>query len=350
MLNFRTYVVATVILCAPIRHERFNNSSLADGNMNNINRRQQDNTKAYEITQRLRAGLNGDKLELRPRIKTQYEKANGGLDTSTVYHPSHGYKFADDGLPVARISSVIIKGDVKEVAAMWNDIKGRHQWDKTAAMSSVSISSEDGIEYNYFRGKAGWLIPARDFVFTSVTLPPAVVGLNSINSVVIFRKDARDKLPASGGWNIVRGEQNSLLVLEPLGLTRTKATLLVECDPKGWGWMLGPGIVDFCAGDSIVQSLWWLKRAIEADVEDDSLSVEEIAQRRFKRKQEREKELGATILDDMGATSKEDLLKTVSVLEASLARLAQDERESGLNLRELKERIQSDLAKAKSRL
>jgi len=344
-------------------HVSHNASCLAEKDSKALKTRQEENAKAYEITQRLRAGLNEGKIDTwgqpdltgkldhRARIKSQYEKSIGGIDVFTLYDKQSGsYTFGSTGLPIARVASVEIKGDVKSIAAMWSDAQARQQWDKTAASTSITVSAEDGVQYSYFRGKAGWLIPAREFVYTSVALPPAVVGLNSINSMVVFQKDAHDKLPSSGAWAVVRGKMNSLLVLEPVGHSRTKATLLVECDAKGLGWLLGSSAVDFLAGDSTVRALWWLKVAIEEDLGDDSLSIEAAAQKRFTRKQERERELGATIVDHGSANSKEDIQETVRILEARLQALSRDEKEAGLNLGDLKARVRADLAKARAKL
>jgi len=368
MLSFRRSLSAvgasgTILLLKSQFYSSNNASCLAENESKALKARQEENAKAYEITQRLRAGLNEGKvdmwgqadltgkLDLRARIKSQREKNIGGLDVFTLYDKHDGsYKFGSAGLPIARVASVEIKGDVKSVAAMWSDTQARQQWDKTAASTSITVSAEDGALYNYFRGKAGWFIPAREFVYTIVALPPAVVGLNSINSMVVFQKDAHDKLPSSGAWNVVRGRMNSLLVLEPVGHSKTKATLLVECDPKGLGWLLGSSVVDVLAGDSPVRALWWLKVAIEEDLEDDSLSIEAAAQKRFMRKQDRERELGASIVDSGIANSKEDILETIRILEERLAALTRDERDTGLNLGDLKTRVRADLAKARAKL
>jgi hypothetical protein len=228
-------------------------------------------------------------------------------------------------------------------------------WDKTASQCNTLIAPETGATYSYFRGNAGWLIPAREFVYSSVTLPAAVVGISSLSAVVIFNQDVSAKLADTpvGAWNVVRGEQNSLLVLEPVGLTKTKATLLVECDPKGWGWLVGQGNVDTLAGDATVQTLLWLKRGVEDDNEDDvGLSIEEVAQRRFKRKQARENAFTSSILDEASgassSSSREDMQATVALLTDRLEKLQQDEKSSGLDLSSLKARVQEDLAKAKA--
>ena len=365
MLSFRRASMGVACVVAASHQYTASNqaSCIAENQSAALKRRAEENTKAYEITQRLRAGLDEGKVDLwgqpdhtgkldrRARIKSQHEKSIGWLDVFTLYDPHTGtYKFSSTGLPVARIASVEIKGDVKSVAAMWSNAQARQQWDQTAASTSAAISAKDGIQYNVFRGKQGWLIPAREFVYTCVALPPAVVGLNSINSMVVFQKDAHDKLPQGAG-GAVRGEMNSLLVLEPVGHHKTKATLLVECDPKGLSWLLGSGTVDFLAGDGIVKPLWWLKVAVEEGLDDDSLSIEAAAQKRFLRKQNAERELGATIVDP-GSTesSEEDLQETIRILEDRLRAIARDERETGLNLSDLKTRVKNDLAKARGKL
>ena len=52
------------------------------------------------------------------------------------------------------------------------------------------------------------------------------------SSIVLFSKDASDKLPRSG-FNVVRGKINSLLIAEPVGTTKTLVTYVVEMDVRG---------------------------------------------------------------------------------------------------------------------
>ena len=325
----------------------------AEAGLSKDQQRSADNAKAYTITQRLRVGLTKDKSVVRPKLKSQSDR-NSAMDIFTLHTADGSNRFGKDGLPIARVAIVEINGEVKDVAAMYTDTSRRKSWDKSASQCTTIISKDDGGLYHYFLGKAGWLVPAREFLYTSVTLPPAVVGITSLSTVVIFHQDASSKYPAGGSnaMNVVLGEQNSMLVLEPIGLTKTRATLLVECDPKGWAWLLGSSYVDFLAGDSTVQSLLYLKQGVEDEnVDDIGLSVEDIAQQRFRRKQARENSLTMSIVDDnISETSLDDLEQTIALLEARLHKLVADEKESGLNLNELKARVQKDLAKAKARV
>ena len=258
------------------------------------------------------------------------------------------------GLPIARVATCEIKGELEAVAEKFADIANRIEWDKTAAEAHPVVSKEDGISYNYFRGKAGWIVPARDFVYTTVELPAAIIGLNDINAKVFFNRDCSEKLPRNSSWNVIRAEQNSMLVLQSASVTSraTKATLLVECDPRGWSQIFGSGTMDWLAGDSTVQSLKYLKEAVETETEsDEGMSVEEAARMRFMKKQQRENAIGGdTIAAEISPAAKEDLEATVKIFEARLQKLDAEERKEGIDLSELKGRIKKDLAKVKARL
>ena len=309
-----------------------------------------ENAKAYAITQRLRSGLDARSTRVRPGSD---RAADQSIKVSTMFTKEAGYLFSKDGLPIARIATAEIDGDIDAVADLFKDSKGRKSWDKTASDAYSTVSKDDGISYHYLRGRAGWVAPARDFVYTTVELPAAVVGINDIRARVFFNRDCSDKIPLSRSWNVVRGEQNSLLVLQPStkGHSKTQATLLVECHPRGWANVFGTGTMDWLAGDSTVQTLKHLKAAVEADTEDDAgLSVTAAAQRRFNKKRQQEKNMDNSIVEDLSPAAREDLLATTKLLEERLAKLVKDERDNNIDLSPLKARVKADLAKAWSRL
>ena len=240
------------------------------------------------------------------------------------------------------------------MADLFEDMNGRKEWDATCANSQKTISS-DGTTVCYFRGKSGVLAPARDFSYTMSRLQGGVVG-KDFSSIVLFSKDASDKLPKSG-FNVVRGKINSLLIAEPIGTTKTLVTYVVEMDVKGLiaSYLLGRNITSFFTGDTPVQFLTSLKSAIEEDSVDEAISVEQAArlawQKKLKKREEAEK--GTSIVDDVGlaSESKEELQATVTLLEHRLKEL---NKLSGdlvsPELDKLKSRVRTDLGKARSQL
>ncbi len=303
----------------------------------------EENQKAYEITQRLRNGMDQNNLRIRPSVKN-----DAPVRVFTLWKDG-GYIFGKNGLPIARVATCDIKGDINTVADKYVDIKHRKDWDRTADDTYSSVSKDDGVSYSYFKGKAGWLVPARDFVFTQVELPPGVVNISDIQARVIFNRDCHDKLPLG---RAIRGEQNSLLILQSGGLHKTKVTMLTECDPKGWANIFGTGTMDWLVGDSTVQVIKYLKESVEMEVEQDAgLSVEEAARLRFMKKQRQMDELGSnTIVEELSPAAREDLIETVKMLEVRLSKIVKDEHETKMDLTELKARVNSDLSKAKMRL
>jgi hypothetical protein len=200
--------------------------------------------------------------------------------------------------------------------------------------------------YKYIETRPGWLVSARDYIFTSVIIPPAMVGINSITTVCVFNRDHHQAIPNSN-IGAVRGEQNSILILEPKGSSKTKATLLIECNPRGWISWLGNSLEDYFWSNYMTNQLISLKDDVEKVVnEDASLSIDEVARRQFAKKQNILKDTGANIMDDHGAGTAEELQATISILEARLVKLSADEKETGMDLKELKNRVKSDLSAA----
>ena len=180
-----------------------------------------------------------------------------------------------------------------------------------------------------------------------VKLAASLVEQATINSLVFVNIDASEEIPRS--WFFVRGRQNSILLLEPKGEHCTKVTLVIEKDPAGW-YVLSPFLASLFSGDTPVLLLRDLKRALEETEEVDKdglLSVEEIAEKKFRAKLE--KPLGESIVDSKSA-SKEELQATVKLLEERLARITKAERVEKIDLSELRGRVKEDLKKAKKNL
>ena len=312
----------------------------------------------FKVSQRLRSALlNPSILRERFKAKLAGEKISstiGDLKVYTLFNKEGKYQFEGEGaLPIARMATIEVTAEPALVADLLEDISTRKEWDDTCVDSQKTITKDGTTILSYFRGKPGYVVPAREFVFTQSRLNGAVVG-KDYSAIVIFCKDASDKLP-NLSLNRVRGRINSLLILEPLGLTKTRVTYLVEMDAGGIiaKWLMGNGFSNFVAGDSPVSFLSSLKKAAEAHILDESLGVEEAARITFQKSLKKRDSFGSSIVDDVGlasATSKEDLLATVKVLEARLADIRRSERADKLNLSELRARVSNDLEKAKQQL
>ena len=306
----------------------------------------------FHVSQRLRQGLN-PKFQ-RPRLS---RSKNAALKSFTIFNRDGGYTLDPDdklSLPLARVATIEVKGRPSDVADLFEDITGRKGWDATCADSQKTTSS-DGTPVCYFRGKSGVFVPARDFSYTMSRLQGGVVG-KDFSAIVLFSKDASDKLPRAG-FNVVRGKINSLLIAEPVGTTKTLVTYVVEMDVSGMiaSYLLGHSLTAFFTGDAPVQFLARLKAAIEEDNVDETISVEEAArlawQRKLRKRDEAEK--GTSIVDDVGlaSESREELQGTISLLENRLKEL--NKLSSDLvspELDKLKARVRTDLSKARTQL
>jgi hypothetical protein len=307
----------------------------------------------FKVSQRLRSGLNKGILRERFKAKNTKGSQESPLKVYTLFNKQGQYKFEGEGsLPIARVATIEINGSPDAVADLFESSNHRNEWDKTCAESQKTIT-KDGLPIHYFRGKPGLVVPARTFVYTQSRLSGAVVG-KDYSAIVIFCKDAHDQLPG-WSWNKVRGKLNSLLILEPQGLTKTRVTYLVEVDQGGViaKWLLGNNASNMIAGDSPVAFLTSLKVAAEADIMDESLGVDEAARLSFQKQLKKRDSFGSSIVDDIGLasqTSKADLQETVRVLESRLAELRKSERADKLDLSDLKRRVRDDLDKAKAAL
>lgn len=163
--------------------------------------------------------------------------------------------------------------------------------------------------------------------------------------------DASKEAPNS--WLYVRGRTNSVLLVEPKGENITSITYVVEKNPAGWAF-ISSAISNFVAGQYDVLVLSDLKRVLEqkSNDEEEGLTVEQIARRRFenKLKQEAKAKEAKSIVDDPSGVSKEDVRATVAVLEAKLASLRAMEKNEKMDLSELRHRVEADLKKARTAL
>lgn len=138
------------------------------------------------------------------------------------------------------------------------------------------------------------------------------------------------------------------MVLEPKGEHTTRVTFCIEKEPMGWA--VSALLSNIVIGSSPVLVLRDLKKALEKENEDKdgALSVEEIAQKKFKEKLNLAKKVDS-IVDDLTA-SREDLRAIVDSLEQKLKRVQKTEAFEKIDLSDLKSRIRSDISKAKDNL
>ena len=291
--------------------------------------------EVYEIAQRLRIGLTPQNL----RLRKEYTAV--GLKVFSV-RGKEGYNvFGSKGRPVCRVSQIEIGANMEEVILLLEDPTIRSVYDPDHCVESRAIkSSSSG---SYVRGRAGWLIPARDFCAERFKLSPAIVGINNFQSVVFLFKDASALMPSS--WQAWRGKANTIVVLEPLSPTRVLITYLIEADVGGYASWLDRSTVDFVVGDSLVMWLVGLKTHVESrGKETENMTIEEAARMRFQRKQKQE--ASASLLDDLDTVgvTKENIKETILMLERKLVDIGNKERQDNLDLSALKNKIREDLA------
>lgn len=299
----------------------------------------------YELAQRFKCGLNARHL----RLRKDYDK--GTMKTYSV-RTQNGFNFGKGGLPLARVATIEISAPVDEIVLLVENAPARKEWDVAHCSESRQVTQGDpksptSHTYNYFCGKPGWLVAARDFVYSSSRLSPAIMSINNFRSVVLLNIDESARLPAS--WRAVRARQNSCYILEPLSASRTLCTYMVETSVGGWAAWLDTATIDLFAGDSMLLFLLSLKSFVERQKsEADKMTVEEAARVRFQRNQRLQSE--RALVDDLIVTSKADLKETARLLELQLANLAKEEKASGLDFSGLRAKLQADLRTAREQI
>jgi hypothetical protein len=286
-------------------------------------------------------------LDTTCRRKVFDRDPHAALKTFTVKTKEGLHSFGREGFPIARIGEIEIKGTPKEINETFMDFINRKDWDSTCQDSQNIISKIDGDSVNFFVGKAGVLVPAREFVFQQMNVPSSVVGINDLASICVYLKDANEKQPSKIRWDTVRGRMNALLILQPIGSSKTKVTYIIEVEPNGWArWFLSREVIDFFCGNCTTEMLLSLKADIEKSF-DEGLSVEEAARREFQKKLQKEKHF-VSIVDDVGV-DKQDIKDTLAMLHNKLRELEKTERTEKLDLSALKNRVREDIRKARSR-
>jgi hypothetical protein len=116
---------------------------------------------------------------------------------------------------------------------------------------------------------------------------------------------------------------------------------------------MSSGITNLVIGNSPVAILSDMKRILEYKDEDpdNSLSVIDIAQKRFIEKRNKEENIkkGDSVIDDLLKTenSKKELQETIQMLEIKLIKIKKSANDEKIDLSELISRVEKDLKKAK---
>lgn len=289
-----------------------------------------------DVTRRLRLGFPCDQSN--SNIIFRRESSDG----LKYFSP----KLGKLGLPNCRIATCEIRAPAEEICSSWL-AQDRSSWEPQNCLSCQIIKNPalDTPIY-YVSTQPTYLAPSRDFAFIMDKIPGSVVGLTDYRSAIFVTVNKPNGVPKA--WNTVRSHRNSILIIEPKTSTKTKVTYIIEVDDGGW---FHPFFVDWTA-DSYMDTLIGLKKEMEkSEIEDEkNKSIEEIAKLRFQKSQDKLKKLeNVTLVDDVTA-SKNDLINTVQLLEKRLNDIRKSERTEGLDLRELRSRVELDLKKAKDRL
>ena len=249
---------------------------------------------------------------------------------------------------ILNVGVVEINASKDDIASYWENQLNRPTWDKSFCAKVDSIQLSPSIPCFRIYGPSKYIIPSRDFGFIQHIFPGAVLGIKDFNTVAYIQVDSTI-VPFS--WIYIRGKLNTILLLEPLSLNKTRVTYIVEVDPAGLTWLL-PIIPSLIIGDNPLSTLSNLKIAMEPKIEDSNgtLTVEEAARKKFQDQQNLlHKENLTSIIDESVATY-EELNETIEKLEIKLKQIQKDEKKLKLDLSELKIRIEHDLKTAKHRL
>ena len=298
-------------------------------------------TTSMDVARRL--AKHGYPADPRKNKNITLEWEEGGVKYYYVKRAQQG-RFGKEGLTHARVAVAEVAMSVDECADAWGDQGGRVDWDSQVSYSAVLEQLGDGLSLVRSKGVAGWAVPARDFVFYSWKTSGAAAGLRNFSSAAVINADARDDAPQH--WNSVRGMQNSMMVFEPRG-SRTQVTYIAELSYGGWLWSMW---VDMYAG-RFMRSLAALKKNLEGDDDDETAgaTVEDIARRRFEKRKHKKDSVAAKFNEDV-PMERAEVLATLAMLEKRLVDIKATERADGLDLQELRKRVQDDITQANMRL
>jgi hypothetical protein len=288
-------------------------------------------SRVYELSKRLSCTLDEDNLLLRKTL------------------PDGVKIFSLRNKPLGNYNVRVIKGTIKapmdEVVTVWENQNSRKKWDPYNCKEGQTLSRiNKDISLSYLLSQRGLLIPSRDFVYYTSRVPGGTVGSDNYMSVAFVNVDANTEFPTTI-W-AVRGQVNSILLLEPISAQTTNVTHIVEINTGGWVWK---SIAAYYL-DRLGNTLSMLKKDLEKEetMEEAAMSIEAAAKLRFNKHKALKEEI--TLIADDVTANQEDLKEALRLLEKKLSDVKSSERKERLDLSELRSRIENDIARIKERL
>jgi hypothetical protein len=291
--------------------------------------------KIFDVSNRLKIGLVENEKKCRARNKD-------GVQICHLANIRYGWK----GYPLVRIANARIKAPIEEVSSCWFNQGARKKWDIGFCDESQLLKEYDSeTALAYIKGKTRYLFPSRDFAFHVCRVPGGLVGIQDYLAVAFINTDAAQDVPATS-WS-VRGNMNSILLLQPVNAQVTDVTYIVEYAVNGWV----PSFLAEFVADNAANTLLQLKKDLEEEESSEQgVSIEEAARMRFRKHQmQKEENKSATIVNDV-TSSRADLEKTVAILEAKLLDIQKTRRNEGLDLADLENRVKSDIQRIRERI
>ncbi|KAG5179525.1 hypothetical protein JKP88DRAFT_224095 [Tribonema minus] len=165
------------------------------------------------------------------KVLTRRTDLNGVTIYSVTNEAAHSKA---GGLPVVRVAEAVIKAPVAEVAALWWHVQSRKDWDSVNTQDCQlvkALGTDERLVYLQGKPKRGGVISSRDFAYVMHRVPAQELGART-GSALFIQTNTASEVPANS--SSVRGDVNSLLLLEPLDATTTRARYAIEIDVKGW--------------------------------------------------------------------------------------------------------------------
>lgn len=191
----------------------------------------------------------------------KFKKEKAGVKIYTVKEgsiPDPGEGGTKTGLPVARIGEAVIKAPLDQVATLWWVFNGRILWDKANTLASEVVEEYGkNCRLVYIKGAPKPMISSRDFVFVSHKIPASDVG-GRVGSQAFLQTNAATALPENSG--AVRGNINSVVLLDSLDAYTTRVRYVCEIGPNGWL----PNLAVEAAADDLPGVLGVMKAHLES--------------------------------------------------------------------------------------
>lgn len=297
------------------------NLSHCDGNVD-------ASEKIYGVSSRLKTKLDNNKSKkLQSRSERAALKEAGALNHCHVF-------------------SCEIKAPLSDVVGAWEAQSRRPEWDKSQCAQVEVIGKNEFLDAGSSQlikvvGKSGYLIPARDYVYRLFKGTGGIVGCNDFTAVAFISIDASNEVPRS--WFTVRGKLNSILLLQPSGKDKTKATYVVEFDYGGW---VPSPIVGIFAENMVTRTLKAMKKEVEQEPEQvEKLSVDAEAKKIIANMEKERKEAEKMQSNSLASLKKEDIKSRVRIIEKQLWDIGNDH-----SMNEMRKELTSELEKAREKL